>query len=598
MNTLSLKNVNLKEIVEQSGKLLTARELLARIDYDISDLYIDRFWDNIKDDKWIYLDNELILWMGYKDIRRGKESINKLFKRNFQESDDYKILNNSEFEISEFLGTYASARNEDENRGLHNKQYIVTSPDCFKELCMHVGTSKSKEIKKYYITLEKVFKFYLEYQTTYQEFQLETKNQELDQKNKEIKNIKSKLVDLSHSVFAFKELKKNSYLYIATNKHLSAQSNYKVGITKNLTLRRIRHNNTNNANDKFYYTYHVHLHNAHTVEYMIKHILKDFKNADCNEIYIMKHSFLVNIVKNIVENYQKSISYYNTIMKDYIEDACDTQIPDTPVSTTSTSESEPDSEMETSDIKLECNSKEEILYHNDNPEYSYTCFKNENNKKTFKCLRCQYVFLRSDSLQNHYNRKIKCYEDPRGERIEAIIEQNEQPIIKTVDDNPEYTYYERYNEEKEMIEYYCNRCDTITHNLNILKGHFRKRQVKCYEEDRLGPEEKREHIYINKIGDSCMYYQFLQNGETMYACGYCDYQANQKNHQNIMRHLNRTKKCYHQNYETFVEKDKMKYTIRCVDGIKTFHCYYCQFEFKEQKSIARHFRNAKNPCYI
>lgn len=591
MNMLSLKNVNLKEIVEQSGKLLTVKELMVNIDYDISNLYIDRFWDSVKDDKWIYLDNELILWMEYKDIRRGKESITKLLKRNFQEDEDYKILNNNEFEADEFHAAMISTRNEDENRGLHNKQYIVTSPDCFKELCMHVGTSKSKEIKKYYITLEKVFKFYLEYQTIYQEFQLETKNQELDQKNKEIKNIKSKLVDLSHNVFDFKELKKNSYLYIATNKHLSAQNNYKVGITKNLTLRRIQHNNTNNTNDKFYYTYHVHLHNAHTVEYMIKHILKDFKNADCNEIYIMKHSFLVNIVKNIVENYQKSISYYNMIMKDYIEDAYDTQIPFRPDVS--------NSEYDHSDNESEVEKKEEVvLYYNDNPEYSYTCFKNENNKKSFKCLRCQYIFHRVDSFQNHYNRKIKCYEDPRGERIEAIIEQNEQPIIKTVDDNPEYTYYERYNEEKEMIEYYCNRCDTITPNLNILKGHFRKRQVKCYEEDRLGPEEKREHIYINKIGDSCMYYQFLQNGETMYACGYCDYQANQKNHQNIMRHLNRTKKCYHRNYETLVEKDKMKYMIRCVDGIKTFHCYYCQFEFKEQKSIARHFRNAKNPCCV
>jgi phage anti-repressor protein len=46
----------------------------------------------------------------------------------------------------------------EEKRGAHNKQYITVSPDCFKELCMHVGTKKSKEIKKYYIKLEKVFK--------------------------------------------------------------------------------------------------------------------------------------------------------------------------------------------------------------------------------------------------------------------------------------------------------------------------------------------------------------------------------------------------------------------------------------------------------
>jgi uncharacterized C2H2 Zn-finger protein len=183
------------------------------------------------------------------------------------------------------------------------------------------------------------------------------------------------------------------------------------------------------------------------------------------------------------------------------------------------------------------------------------------------------------------------------ERIEAIIEQNEQPIIKTVDENPEYTYYERYDKQKEIIEYYCNRCNIITHNLNILKGHFRNRKIKCYEEELLKPDEKREHIYVNNIGDSCIYYEFLQDDKTMYACGYCDYQAVQKNWHNIMRHLNRGKKCYHTNYETIVENEKMKYTIRCIDGVKLFQCYYCQFEFKEQKSIVRHFKNTKSPCY-
>jgi hypothetical protein len=37
----------------------------------------------------------------------------------------------------------------EEKRGVHNKQCIIVSPDCFKELCIHVGTSRSKEIKKY-----------------------------------------------------------------------------------------------------------------------------------------------------------------------------------------------------------------------------------------------------------------------------------------------------------------------------------------------------------------------------------------------------------------------------------------------------------------
>ena len=157
MSIVGLKNIDLTTLINQNKKLLTVKELLTTVNYNVNNIYIDRFWDSIKDDKWIYLDNELILWLEYKDIKRGKDSIVKLLKRNFQENNDYKILNNNEFDINNFCSAIMASKNlEEEKRGIHNKQYIITSPDCFKELCMHVGTSKSKEIKKYYIELEKI----------------------------------------------------------------------------------------------------------------------------------------------------------------------------------------------------------------------------------------------------------------------------------------------------------------------------------------------------------------------------------------------------------------------------------------------------------
>lgn len=70
----------------------------------------------------ILLKDNLILWLEYKDVKIGKEKIIKFLKLHFQDNEDYKILNINE-----------------EKRGAHNKQYITVSPDCFKELCMHVG---------------------------------------------------------------------------------------------------------------------------------------------------------------------------------------------------------------------------------------------------------------------------------------------------------------------------------------------------------------------------------------------------------------------------------------------------------------------------
>jgi hypothetical protein len=135
MSIITLKNIDLNSIIKEDFKLLTIKELLNKINYNLNNIYIDRFWYSIKDDKWIYLDNELILWLEYKDIKCGKEFILRLLKLHFQENVDYKILNNTEFDINNFCFTLKVEQNiNEEKRGAHNKQYITVSPDCFKEL--------------------------------------------------------------------------------------------------------------------------------------------------------------------------------------------------------------------------------------------------------------------------------------------------------------------------------------------------------------------------------------------------------------------------------------------------------------------------------
>ena len=104
MNTITLKNINIQDLAKNNNNLLTVKELLNKCNYNLDNIYIDRFWYNIKDDKWIYLDNELILWLEYKEIKHGKEQIIKLMKKYFIENEDYKILSNSEFNINNFKG--------------------------------------------------------------------------------------------------------------------------------------------------------------------------------------------------------------------------------------------------------------------------------------------------------------------------------------------------------------------------------------------------------------------------------------------------------------------------------------------------------------
>jgi len=213
MNKLILKDINLLDIIKENTNLLPINDFLIKINYNVDKLYFNKFYYNIKDDIWIYLNNEMILWMDYKEIKKGKEMIIKFLNKEFKEGEDYKILSNSEFDINNFCSPATGEQNNseeneynEEKRGAHNKQYITVSPDCFKELCMHIGTKKSKEIKKYYIELEKIFKFYVEYQNKYQLKLLEEKDKIIN--NNESNN------EMKHHNFLLEKFKNRKVIYI------------------------------------------------------------------------------------------------------------------------------------------------------------------------------------------------------------------------------------------------------------------------------------------------------------------------------------------------------------------------------------------------
>ena len=122
MSLNTLKNTNINKLINNDTNMLTIKELLNKINYNYNNIYIDKFWDNIENDKWIYIDTEIILWMEYKDVKIGKEKIIKFLKSNFLENEDYKILSNSEFDINNFCFTATEEQNiTEETRGGSDK---------------------------------------------------------------------------------------------------------------------------------------------------------------------------------------------------------------------------------------------------------------------------------------------------------------------------------------------------------------------------------------------------------------------------------------------------------------------------------------------
>ena len=287
MSSIILKNINIKNVINTNYQLLTIKELLTSINYNLDNIYIDRFWYSIQDDKWIYLDTELILWLEYKDVNKGKEKIIKFLKRSFQENEDFKILNNEDFNINEFCSPAAGEQNyEEEKRGAHNKQYITVSPDCFKELCMDVGTIKSKEIKKYYIELEKVFKFYLEYQNEYRKLELENNKKGLEEKENIINEQKEKIDNNANDI----KIDKHKYLIEKFN---NKQCIYAIEVNIKFDKRLIKIGSTKNIKDRIL---------AMNTQYSCKCILLDIYECENNYREIEQY---VLTKKEIRENLYK-----------------------------------------------------------------------------------------------------------------------------------------------------------------------------------------------------------------------------------------------------------------------------------------------------
>ena len=154
---------NYQDIINKYDYQLNIFEFAKEIDHDVNELNGDEFWNSIESYKWIYIDNDVLIWIGYPkfEIKKNKQNYIKLLNKQFDEGIEYKYINNKEFKEI-YLGTIVSPRTIDINT--HNKtKHLIVSPDCFKESLMMLKTDIAKNIRKLYISNGKLFKSYYKY---------------------------------------------------------------------------------------------------------------------------------------------------------------------------------------------------------------------------------------------------------------------------------------------------------------------------------------------------------------------------------------------------------------------------------------------------
>lgn len=534
---LSIEQLTL--IINVNERMLTVKELLNNINYPMNELYIDKFWNHITNDKWIYIDHDMLLWIGYScnEIKDSKKKYVLLLKDNFQETTDYKIFNNKEFNEN-IQGTLLSLDNFNSKVGNKTKHLIV-SPDCFKQSLMFLRTDKAKEIRKYYLELEKIFKYYLQYQSMYKEFILKN---ELSDIKKDLNEEKKKNSFLNKNAFHFHLLLLKEYLYIATTYSYAYQNNFKIGKTLDLKQRLSVYNTSCNKNEPFYYVFISEpTYNAKSIEYVLKHILTKFRNSDTNEIYVVNFEFLEKIVKNVCKNYNASIEYYNEIIAEEMNNM--DKKPTIPKDVFNVNNVKKNEEIkETTFIDSNTGNEQKVVieYLDDNKEFEFIRFKNKDGVTNFKCNRCNAIKSRYDHVQEHFKRRNKCYDTTNEEKIQRIKTNNDNPEM--IFYNEHYSYYAKYleTEDRSYINYYCNRCGQNADKLATIKRHF-DRKTKCYEEK----VYSNDNVEIEKINnnDNYTYCVSLFDGVKQYNCTHCKYKTNVFG--NLERHFTVNKnKCW------------------------------------------------------
>lgn len=518
----AIPSININE------RLLTVKELLNVVHYDFNELYVDKFWDNIENDKWIYIGDHMLEWTGYQsegEYNPKKWYVN-LIIRHFTEKQDYVYLNASD--AKQFYSHSPLPIDLPSDFNNHNKaKHLIVAPDCFKESLMLIETAKAKEIRKYYIQLEKIFKFYIQYQAKYQELKSLVTSKQLEEEKRKNTNLTNNAID-------YNQLQKREYLYIATNARYASQNNFKLGKTLDLKQRLSAYNTSHNKHEPYYYTFVSEpTYNAKSIEYTIKHILTKFRNSDTNELYVVHYDFLEKIVKRICKNYNDSIDYYNECIQGEMENMSKVSVVPKDIWNVNVVEREIVKEVEF-DNKLV-----PVEYFNNDKEYEFIRFQTKDKNWNFRCNRCEYVFNRLDQIQAHFRRKIKCFDNSKNEHISTIKENSSTPNMKHYRDNSEYSYYESFCEELQTVKYHCNRCEYATTNLPSMKKHF-DRKKKCYDVKIVSNDS----ITIELLNDNSnhAYYRTIEAGFIQYNCNHCEYYSTELG--NLSRHFKRKKNCW------------------------------------------------------
>jgi hypothetical protein len=176
----------------QVCRMLTLQEFVICTGFKVDEFTMNKFYHNLDNELFIYMDKSIIEWFGYKGTifkqkKRISNILNKIFrvyenKYWFEYSNkEYKILYSENQSESKILDIYP---NPTEFKDKNKTKHMIIHPIIFKHIVLMADTKKSMEIRDCYITVEELIKKY----TRYQSEVIKTNNINLQQMVSKISN--------------------------------------------------------------------------------------------------------------------------------------------------------------------------------------------------------------------------------------------------------------------------------------------------------------------------------------------------------------------------------------------------------------------------
>ena len=230
MTTAGLKNDQLpnnKVTVfkpENSKLILVASEMISKGLVKTSLEFAEKFMFTFDSKEQFPINIEVLIEMKVYD---RKDNCKTKLNKNFILDTDFKVQN--------LAPELSGARNSKAMQAGKNKENIMLTVDCFKSMCMLANSETGKQVKNYYLDLEKIFKEYILRDIQSLQKTIETVVNE----NLKIKSTYSHLAELNDKLRMkrnYHKFKKGNCLYIITDRW--REKDYlKIGYTDNINTR-------------------------------------------------------------------------------------------------------------------------------------------------------------------------------------------------------------------------------------------------------------------------------------------------------------------------------------------------------------------------